>query len=233
MLEQTPSCTDIEHKQAIENTSTMHVHVTTTTPTSDMPCHPRITHATKKHALSCCKVKEMIHENNKCEHNFPNRHGLKRDVDEHHTNPIDPTMPLTKRPRLTYPMLEQTPSCTDIEHKQAIENTSTMHVHVTKNASRETYLKKLQDTPKNTNAICKQLHFSHNIRCFTEDLQKEYLLLTTTKTRFSSEKICIPCKRAVQNGKLPKFATPKQIRCNMPLPMVNTLLELEERLVSL
>jgi hypothetical protein len=97
MLEQTPSCTYIEHKQAIENTSTMHVHVTATAPTSDMPCHPRITHATKKHALSCHKVKEMIRENNKCEHNFPNRHGLKRDVDEHHTNPIDPIMPLTKR----------------------------------------------------------------------------------------------------------------------------------------
>jgi hypothetical protein len=64
-------------------------------------------------------------------------------------------------------------------------------------------------------------------------LQKEYLLLTTTKTRFSSEKICIPCKRAVQNGKLPKFATPEQIRCNMPLLMVKTLSELEERLVSL
>jgi hypothetical protein len=105
--------------------------VPTTSSTFDMPCHPRITHATKKHALSCCKVKEMIHKNNKCEHNFPNRHGLKRDVDEHHTNPIHPTMPLTKRMRLAYPMLEQTLSCTDIEHKQAIENTSTMHVHVT------------------------------------------------------------------------------------------------------
>jgi hypothetical protein len=57
--------------------------------------------------------------------------------------------------------------------------------------------------------------------------------LTTTKTRFSSEKICIPCKSVVQNGKLPKFATPEQIRCNMPLPMVKTLSELEERLVSL
>jgi hypothetical protein len=56
-------------------------------------------------------------------------------------------------------MLEQTPSCTDIEHKKAIENTSTMHVHVTKNASRETYLKKLQDTPKNTCAICKAIAF--------------------------------------------------------------------------
>jgi hypothetical protein len=130
-------------------------------------------------------------------------------------------------------MLEQTPSCIDIEHMQAIENTSTMYVHVTKNASQETYLKKLQDTPKNTCAIWQQLHFSHNIRCFTEDLQKEYLLLTTTKTRFSSEKICIACKRVVQNGKLSKFATPEQIRCNMPLLMVKTLSELEERLVSL
>jgi exonuclease III len=228
----------------LEYTSDKHQHIYSlhgkdkmslpnTAPTSNMACHKKITHATQKHELSCRKVKQMIRENNKCDDKFPIRHGLKKHVYEHHTNPIDPTMPLTKRTRLTYPTLEHTPSCTDIEHMKAIKNTSTMHVHVTKNASQETYLKKLQDTPKNTCAICEQLHFSHNIRCFTEDLQEEYLILTTTKKRFSSKKICLPCKRAIENGKLPKFATPEQIRRNMPLPMVKELSELEERLVSL
>ena len=116
---------------------------------------------------------------------------------------------------------------------KAIKNTSTMHAHVPKNASQQTYLKKLQDTPKNTCAIYEQLHFSHNIRCFTEDVQEEYVILTKTKKRFFSKKICLPCKRDVQNGKLPKFATHEQIRRNMPLPMVKELSELEERLVSL
>jgi hypothetical protein len=228
----------------LEYTSEKHEHIYSlhgkdkmslpnTAPTSNMACHKKITHAIQKHELSYRKVKQMIRENNKCDDKFPIRHGLKRHVYEHHTNPIDPTMPLTKRTRLTYPTLEHTPSCKDIEHMKAIKNTSTMHAHVPKNASQQRYLKKLQDTPKNTCAICEQLHFSHKIRCFTEHLQEEYLILTTTKKRFSSEMICLPCKRAIENGKLPKFATPEQIRCNMPLPMVKELSELEERLVSL
>jgi len=62
--------------------------------------------------------------------------------------------------------------------------------------------------------------------------RKSYDLTLNNRT-FSNENICVACKRALQNGKLPQFATPKQIRCNIPLPTVNTLSDLVERLVSL
>jgi hypothetical protein len=65
------------------------------------------------------------------------------------------------------------------------------------------------------------------------DLQAEYLRLAAHDKPFSSDKICLPCKRLLENGKLPQFATPEQIRCNTPLPDVSALTELEERLVSL
>jgi hypothetical protein len=54
-----------------------------TSSTSNMASHKKITHATKKHALSCRKVKKMICEDNKCEDKFPIRHGIKKHVDEH------------------------------------------------------------------------------------------------------------------------------------------------------
>jgi hypothetical protein len=94
-------------------------------------------------------------------------------------------------------------------------------------------VKYIQDTPRNECAICEQLHFSKNIKCLNEELKKEYMSLTACDKTFSSKKICISCKRALENGKLPWFATPDEIRCNMPLPIASTLSELEERLVSL
>ena len=47
------------------------------------------------------------------------------------------------------------------------------------------------------------------------------------------KRICVSCKRALENGKLPQFATPEHIRSDKPLPLVGTLSELEEILVSL
>jgi hypothetical protein len=38
------------------------------------------------------------------------------------------------------------------------------------------------------------------------ELEKEYLSPTQNDRSFSSKKICIACKRALQNGKLSKFA---------------------------
>jgi hypothetical protein len=46
-------------------------------------------------------------------------------------------------------------------------------------------------------------------------------------------KVCLPFKRSLENGKLPQFATPDQIRCNTTLADANALAELKERLVSL
>ena len=48
-----------------------------------------------------------------------------------------------------------------------------------------------------------------------------------------TKKICTTCKREIQNGKLPQFAVPEQIRRNTPLHTMATLSELEERPVSL
>jgi len=57
--------------------------------------------------------------------------------------------------------------------------------------------------------------------------------LTLNYKTFSIGKNCLPCKRSLENEKLPQFATPDQIRCNTPLLDVSTLTKLEERLVSL
>lgn len=94
-------------------------------------------------------------------------------------------------------------------------------------------MKKVEDTPRNTCAVCTRLHFPKNIRFFTIELQEKHMNLTLNNRTFSNENICVPCKKALKNGKLPQFATPEQIRRNIPLPTVNTLSNLEERLVSL
>jgi hypothetical protein len=94
-------------------------------------------------------------------------------------------------------------------------------------------MKQIKDTPSIACAICDQLNFAKNTKSFTPDLEAEYLGLTLNDKTFSSGNICLPCKRSLENGKLPHFATPDQIRCNTPLPDVSALTELEERLVSL
>jgi hypothetical protein len=94
-------------------------------------------------------------------------------------------------------------------------------------------MKQIKDTPSIACAICDQLNFAKNSKSFMLDLESEYLRLTTHDKTFSSGKICLPCKRSLENGKMPQFATLDQIRCNTPLLVVSALMELEERLVSL
>jgi hypothetical protein len=94
-------------------------------------------------------------------------------------------------------------------------------------------VKQIKDTPSIACAICDQLNFAKNTKSFTPDLEAEYLRLTENDKTFSSGEICFPCKRSLENGKLPQFAMPDQIRCNTPLLDVSALTELEERLVSL
>jgi hypothetical protein len=69
-------------------------------------------------------------------------------------------------------------------------------------------MKQMKDTPSIACAICEQLNFSKNSKSFTPDLQAEYLLLTAQDKPFSNAKVCLPCKRSLENGKLPQFVTP-------------------------
>jgi hypothetical protein len=94
-------------------------------------------------------------------------------------------------------------------------------------------MKQIKDSSSIACAICEVLNFEKNTKSFTPNLQKEYLGLTLNDRKFSSSNICLLCKQSLENGKLPHIATPDQIRCNTPLPYVNTLTQLEERLVSL
>jgi hypothetical protein len=117
----------------------------------------------------------------------------------------------------------------------SIENQQTLATHpcLGKRDAKKIYMKQIKDTPSIACAICEELNFAKNTNYFTPDLQKEYISLTLNDRTFSTRKICLPCKRSLENGKLPQFATPDQIRCNTPLPYVITLTELEESLVSL
>ena len=131
--------------------------------------------------------------------------------------------------KITYRSLDPTP-CTDhIENKETL----TTHPFLGKRDAKLIYMKQIKDTPSISCVICEELNFAKNTKSFTLDLQKEYIILTLNDRTFSTSKICLPCKRSLENGKLPQFATPDQIRCNTPLPDVSTLTELEERLVSL
>ena len=94
-------------------------------------------------------------------------------------------------------------------------------------------MKQVQDTPRNTYSVCTKLNFAKNMTCFTTNLQEKHMNLTLNNRTFRSDNICVACKRALQNGKLPQFTTPEQIRCNTPLPTVKVISDLEERLVSL
>jgi hypothetical protein len=94
-------------------------------------------------------------------------------------------------------------------------------------------MEQIKDMPRNTCAICEEVHFQRRIKCFTHYLEKEYMRLTLNERTFSNRKICVSCKRSLQNGKVPQFATPDQIRRKRPLLDVTTVSKLEERLVSL
>ena len=92
---------------------------------------------------------------------------------------------------------------------------------------------KIQDTPKNKCSICEQLQFEKNMNYITQELESQYENLLQNDKEIMNKKICKSCKKEIQNGKLPQFAVSEQIRCNTPLHTVETLSELEERLVSL
>ena len=102
-----------------------------------------------------------------------------------------------------------------------------------KKRPKQIYMKQIQDTPSKKCTICAQLQFEKNMRNISQDLEQVYLQLSRKDKTFLVKRICVSCKRALENGKLPQFATPEHIRSNKPLPLVGTLSELEERLVSL
>ena len=102
-----------------------------------------------------------------------------------------------------------------------------------KKRPKQIYMKQIQDTPSKKCTICAQLQFEKNMRNISQDLEQVYLQLSRKDTTFLVKRICVSCKRALENGKLPQFATLEHIRSNKPLPLVGMLSELEEILVSL
>ena len=60
-----------------------------------------------------------------------------------------------------------------------------------------------------------------------------YIKISGKESTLHLNIICRSCKTTRDNAKLPRFATPEQIRRNKTLQIVTTLSELEERLVAL
>jgi hypothetical protein len=78
-----------------------------------------------------------------------------------------------------------------------------MHTSLRKKDARHTYVKEINYTPSIACAICDQLNLKKNTKSFTPDLEAEYVRLTLNDKKLSSDKICLPCKRLLENGKLP------------------------------
>ena len=97
----------------------------------------------------------------------------------------------------------------------------------------EIYKQQIEDTPKTKCPICKTLQFRKNISSIGLELEKMYIHISRKQTTLHLNIICRSCKTTLANAKLPRFATPEQIRRNKPLQTVTTLSELEERLVAL
>jgi hypothetical protein len=179
--------------------------------TSNMACQQVKLVSSGKHKLTYHILKKQIRERNRYDHISHNGHGTDREE------------------KITFRGLEPTPCTASNENQQTLST----HTCLGKKDAKQIYMKQIKDTPSIACAICDQLNFAKNTKSFTPDLEAEYLGLTLNDRTFSSGNICLPCKRSLENGKLPHFATPDQIRCNTPLPDVSTLTELEERLVSL
>jgi hypothetical protein len=179
--------------------------------TFNMACQQVKLVSSDNHKLTYHMLKKQIRERNRCNYISHNGHDTDREG------------------KITYRSLEPKPCTASIENQQ----TFTTHPCLRKRDAKQIYMKQIKDTPSITCVICEQLNFAKNIKYFTPDLQKEYLGSTLNDRTFSNSNICLPCKRSLENGKFPHFATPDQIRCNTPLPDVRTLTELEERLVSL
>lgn len=106
-------------------------------------------------------------------------------------------------------------------------------VYSSKKTAKQIYIEQIEDTPKNKCGICKRLQFEKNMRSVSKYLQKVDMDLVEKDKTFVLKRICASFKRALENEKLPLFAVPKHIRCNMHLPIVQGLSKLEERLVSI
>jgi hypothetical protein len=225
---------------AIQTTSNLHKHPMLFNQNETHPsCHEVIFPLNKKCRLSYHNLKKVIRERKKYITTLPSRqkltyHKLKKIVRAQHKRNMyghishngDGTV---REEKITFRGLEPTTCTTTNENQQTLS----MHTSLRKKDARQTYVKQIKDTPSIACAICNQLNFAKNTKSFTPDLEEEYLRLTENDKTFSSDKICLPCKRSLENGKLPQFATPDQIRCNTPLLDVSALIELEERLVSL
>jgi hypothetical protein len=164
-----------------------------------------------KHKLTYHILKKQIRERNRYNDISHNGHGIDREE------------------KITFRGLEPTPWTVINENHQTLST----HTSPGKKYAKQIYMKQIKDTPSIACAICNQLNFAKNTKSFTPDLEVECLSLKLNDKTFSSGNICLPCKRSLENGKLLHFETPDQIRCNTPLPDVNALTELEERLVSL
>jgi hypothetical protein len=197
-------------------------------------CHQLIVPLGKKRRVSYHNLKKVMRERKKYIATLPFRekltyHNLKKFVRAEHNRNRYGRISQNGHATVTFRGLEATPCSTTNENQETVST----HTSLRKKNARQTYMKQIKDTPSIACAICEQLNFSKNTKSFTPDLQAEYLRLTVHEKPFSSGKVCLPCKRSLENGKLPQFATPDQIRCNTPLPDVSALTELEERLVSL
>jgi hypothetical protein len=211
----------VEHKQHISNDKDhYHFHhqygeeemlVTNVNFTFNMACKQVKLVSSGNHKLTYHMLKKKICERNRC--NYISHNGHDTDLEG----------------KITYRKLDPTLWNASIENQQTLAT----HPSVVERDAKKTYMKQIKHTPSIAHAICKELDFAKNTNYFTHDLQKEYISLTLNDRTFYTNKICLPCKRSLENGKFPQFPTPDQIRCNTPLPDVSTLTKLEERLVSL
>jgi hypothetical protein len=202
-------------------------------------CHEVILPLNKKRRLSYHNLKKVICERNKYITTLPSRqkltyHNLKKIVHAQHKRNRNGHIShsgdgIVQEEEITFRRLEPTTCNATNENQQTLST----HTYVRKKDASKTYVKQMKDTLSIACAIFDQLNFAKNTKSLTPDLEAEYVHLTLYDKTFSSDKICLPCKRSLENGKLPQFAMPDQIRCNTPLLDVSELTELEERLVSL
>jgi hypothetical protein len=116
----------------------------------NVACHQEEPFPVDRHKLTYHKLKKHICERNKCNYTS---------VTDNRTN---------KRPKITYHRLNQTLRSANNKKQQA----TTGYSHVGKKDAKKIYMKQIEDTPRIICAICEELHFAKNIKCFTNDLEK-------------------------------------------------------------
>jgi hypothetical protein len=170
-------------------------------PSLHFPCYQEDPFLVDRRILTYHKLKKKIRER---------KHIYHISTIGHHSN---------KSPNISFHILKQSLRSAENEKEKTLIGNS----HLWKKDAKKIYMEQIKDTPWITCAICEELHFQKNIKCFTYNLEKEYVSLTLNDRTFSTKTICVLCKRSLQNGKVPQFATPDQIKCNTPLPDVSTL----------